>query len=143
MSHPEPGFYIVGMKSYGRAPTFLLLTGYEQVRSVAAALAGDWAAARRVELELPETGVCSGPVAAGGGVAASCCGSAEPVLPLTTLRDSTPVAAVSSCCAPDVQSTCCAPEAKADCCGTTALGASTAEASLTLMTETGGSCGCQ
>lgn len=47
------------MKSYGRAPTFLMLTGYEQVRSVVAGLAGDWEAARRVELELPETGVCS------------------------------------------------------------------------------------
>ena len=58
-AHPEPGFYIVGMKSYGRAPTFLLATGYEQVRSVAAALAGDWAAAREVQLDLPETGVCS------------------------------------------------------------------------------------
>jgi glycine/D-amino acid oxidase-like deaminating enzyme len=59
LSHPEPGFYIVGAKSYGRAPTFLLATGYEQVRSVVAALAGDWAAARDVRLELPETGVCS------------------------------------------------------------------------------------
>lgn len=59
LAHPETGFYIVGMKSYGRAPTFLLRTGYEQVRSVAAALAGDLAAADRVELELPETGVCS------------------------------------------------------------------------------------
>ena len=49
------------MKSYGRAPTFLLRTGYEQVRSVAAALAGDWEAARQVELVLPETGVCNGP----------------------------------------------------------------------------------
>lgn len=58
LAHPEPGFYIAGMKSYGRAPTFLLLTGYEQVRSIAAALAGDDEAARRVELELPETGVC-------------------------------------------------------------------------------------
>jgi hypothetical protein len=28
------------MKSYGRAPTFLMATGYEQVRSIAAALAG-------------------------------------------------------------------------------------------------------
>ena len=28
LSHPEPGFYTVGIKSYGRAPTFLLLTGY-------------------------------------------------------------------------------------------------------------------
>jgi thioredoxin reductase len=58
LSHPERDVYIVGMKSYGRAPTFLLLTGYEQVRSVAAAIAGDWEAARRVELVLPETGVC-------------------------------------------------------------------------------------
>ncbi len=47
------------MKCYGRAPTFLLATGYEQVRSVVAALAGDWEAARAVQLDLPETGVCS------------------------------------------------------------------------------------
>jgi thioredoxin reductase len=59
LAHPEPGYYAVGAKSYGRAPTFLLATGYEQARSVVAALAGDWAAARRVELDLPETGVCS------------------------------------------------------------------------------------
>ena len=58
LAHPEPDFYTVGMKSYGRAPTFLLRTGYEQVRSVAAALAGDIEAAERVELVLPETGVC-------------------------------------------------------------------------------------
>ena len=37
---PEPGFYLVGAKSYGRAPTFLAMTGYEQVRSIAAELAG-------------------------------------------------------------------------------------------------------
>jgi cation diffusion facilitator CzcD-associated flavoprotein CzcO len=59
LAHPEPGFFIVGMKSYGRAPTFLLATGYEQVRSVVAALTGDIEAAMRVELQLPETGVCS------------------------------------------------------------------------------------
>lgn len=59
LAHPEPGFYTLGVKSYGRAPTFLLATGYEQARSVAAALAGDLAAADRVELQLPETGVCS------------------------------------------------------------------------------------
>jgi hypothetical protein len=59
LAHPEKDFYIVGMKSYGRAPTFLLATGYEQVRSVAAALAGDREAADTVRLELPETGVCS------------------------------------------------------------------------------------
>jgi thioredoxin reductase len=68
----EKDFYIVGMKSYGRAPTFLMATGYEQVRSITAALAGDWESARRVELELPETGVCS----AGTGVA--CC-TIEPI----------------------------------------------------------------
>ncbi|MES5820488.1 FAD-dependent oxidoreductase [Streptomyces sp. RG80] len=60
LSHPEQGVYLVGMKSYGRAPTFLALTGYEQVRSVTAALAGDQEAAERVELTLPETGVCGG-----------------------------------------------------------------------------------
>lgn len=59
LSHPEADFYIAGMKSYGRAPTFLLLTGYEQVRSIAAALAGDFESAQRVELSLPETGVCN------------------------------------------------------------------------------------
>jgi hypothetical protein len=60
LGHPqEPGFWLVGMKSYGRAPTFLMATGYEQVRSIAAALAGDRAAADDVQLELPETGVCS------------------------------------------------------------------------------------
>ncbi|MDF4251228.1 NAD(P)-binding domain-containing protein [Streptomyces sp. WMMB303] len=60
LSHPEQGIYLVGMKSYGRAPTFLAMTGYEQVRSVAAAIAGDIESADRVELTLPETGVCSG-----------------------------------------------------------------------------------
>lgn len=60
LAHPEQGVYLVGMKSYGRAPTFLALTGYEQVRSVAAAIAGDTESADRVELTLPETGVCGG-----------------------------------------------------------------------------------
>lgn len=58
LAHPDENLYIVGMKSYGRAPTFLLMTGYEQVRSIAAAIAGDTEAAERVELVLPETGVC-------------------------------------------------------------------------------------
>jgi hypothetical protein len=82
LSHPDAGIYMVGMKSYGRAPTFLLRTGYEQVRSIAAALAGDWDAARRVELVLPETGVCNGPGPAKS-EAAACCGAGstnEPVL---------------------------------------------------------------
>ncbi len=73
LSHPEPGFYIVGIKSYGRAPTFLLLTGYEQVRSVAAAIAGDVAAADDVRLVLPETGVCSTRSIATETEAAGCC----------------------------------------------------------------------
>ncbi|MFI6483501.1 FAD-dependent oxidoreductase [Nonomuraea sp. NPDC050663] len=59
LTHPEPGYFAVGVKSYGRAPTFLMATGYEQVRSVVAALAGDWEAARETHLDLPETGVCS------------------------------------------------------------------------------------
>ena len=73
LAHPETDLYVIGAKSYGRAPTFLALTGYEQVRSVVAALAGDHEAAARVELKLPDTGVCGGrgdfDVAEGG----SCC----------------------------------------------------------------------
>lgn len=85
LAQPEPGVFLVGMKSYGRAPTFLALTGYEQTRSVVAAIAGDHESAARVELVLPETGVCGGaglidapetPVAA---VAGGCCGPAGPV----------------------------------------------------------------
>jgi thioredoxin reductase len=74
LKQPDPNLFVIGMKSYGRAPTFLMLTGYEQARSVAAAIAGDWEAARRVELVLPETGVCStdrNPAAPAG----ACCGS--------------------------------------------------------------------
>lgn len=76
LSQPEQNFYIVGAKSYGRAPTFLLATGYEQVRSVVAALAGDWDSAREVKLHLPETGVCSvsRPKTALKVSQASCCG---------------------------------------------------------------------
>ena len=59
LAHPEARFYAVGAKSYGRATNFLLATGHEQVRSVVAALAGDLVAADDVQLELPETGVCS------------------------------------------------------------------------------------
>ncbi|WP_319463745.1 FAD-dependent oxidoreductase [Micromonospora sp. RTP1Z1] len=75
LAHPEPGYYAVGMKSYGRAPTFLMATGYEQVRSVAAALAGDWDAARDVQLDLPETGVCNSKLA-DSATGDSCCGPA-------------------------------------------------------------------
>jgi hypothetical protein len=88
LAHPdEPGLYVVGMKAYGRAPTALMLTGYEQVRSVVAALAGDWDTARDVHLELPETGVCSLDAAADGAPhvkaspSASCGVPAAPVSP--------------------------------------------------------------
>ena len=84
LANDEEGFFIAGMKSYGRAPTFLLATGHEQVRSIAAALAGDLEAAGRVELELPATGVCSAPAPE---ATTSCCGPA--LSP-----------AVISCCAP-------------------------------------------
>ena len=83
LAQPEPGLYLVGMKSYGRAPTFLAMTGYEQVRSVAAELAGDHEAAARAELVLPDTGVCGG---AGlfddpdGASSGACCAPAPRVL---------------------------------------------------------------
>ncbi|SDS25730.1 FAD-dependent oxidoreductase [Microlunatus soli] len=60
LAQPEPGLYLAGMKSYGRAPSFLAMTGFEQVRSIAAALAGDGAAADDVQLVLPDSGVCGG-----------------------------------------------------------------------------------
>jgi glycine/D-amino acid oxidase-like deaminating enzyme len=85
LAQPEPGFYFAGMKSYGRAPTFLMLTGYEQARSIAAELAGDIEAARRVELVLPETGVCNWPASAQDG---GCCGGPAKV-------------DTSACCAAD------------------------------------------
>lgn len=72
LAHPEKDFYVVGMKSYGRAPTFLLLTGYEQVRSVVCAIVGDEEGARDVQLVLPETGVCQSDL---GG--SSCCGTGD------------------------------------------------------------------
>jgi hypothetical protein len=125
LAHPEPGFAIVGSKSYGRAPTFLMATGYEQVRSVVAEIAGDHRAAREVHLVLPETGVCSADVSVGSETAASagCC------------RGPIPVEA-DACCAKDAEakahgeSGCgCAttpapaepaPVAKAGCCRSTA-----------------------
>ena len=97
LAHPEPNFFIAGMKSYGRAPTFLLLTGYEQVRSIAAELAGDHTGARQLELVLPETGVCSTDI---GG--SSCC--------TTPTATATPAAEDAACCttpAPSTDSTSC------------------------------------
>ena len=85
LAHAEKDFYIVGMKSYGRAPTFLLATGYEQARSVVAMLAGDVEAAARVELVLPETGVCNTTASVDG---VGCCGGPVP-------------AEVNACCVAD------------------------------------------
>ncbi len=78
LAHPEPGFYTVGVKSYGRAPTFLMLTGYEQVRSVVAAIAGDITAADDVRLALPETGVCTTRPVTIEIEASGCCGGPAP-----------------------------------------------------------------
>ena len=148
LKHPEPDFFTVGMKSYGRAPTFLTLTGYEQVRSVVAALVGDWEAARNVELVLPETGVCSTDTGGGGG-----CGSSSDAISAAALvseaellvsaprktavlagvaagTDVLPVVETSACCSPVAQTTCCEASAKESCCGTTG-------------TTTSSTCGCQ
>jgi len=84
----DSGLYLAGIKSYGRAPTFLMITGYEQVRSIAADIAGDREAAERVELELPETGVCTRGGVEGGAADSGCCGGAVP-------------ADVDACCAQD------------------------------------------
>ncbi|MFE5514153.1 NAD(P)-binding domain-containing protein [Streptomyces sp. NPDC056529] len=98
LSHPEQGIYLVGMKSYGRAPTFLALTGYEQVRSVVAAIAGDHEAAERVELVLPETGVCGGtglfdqPQSNESTDGGGCCAPAPAFIPPET------TASAPSCC---------------------------------------------
>jgi hypothetical protein len=105
LRQPETGLYIAGMKSYGRAPTFLMLTGYEQVRSIAAAIAGDWDAARDVQLVLPETGVCSSGILAERGVA--CCAA-------SAAQDATSDAA---CCSP---ATAASVAAGGSCCGTAA-----------------------
>ena len=87
LAQDEPGFYFAGMKSYGRAPTFLMITGYEQVRSIVAEIAGDHEAASRIELVLPETGVCNRSI--GSQQATACCGGPAPV-------------EAEACCASDV-----------------------------------------
>ncbi len=106
LSHPDAGYYAVGAKSYGRAPNFLMATGYEQVRSVVAALAGDLEAANDVQLELPETGVCNTRAINGASAAANatagCCGGPAPQ-------------GVSACCVKDAHAKA---EGKAGCgCG--------------------------
>ena len=119
LAQPEPGFYLAGMKSYGRAPTFLMLTGYEQVRSIMAELAGDRAAAERVELVLPETGVCSRG-AAPTGEAASCCGGPAPAQADACCADDAMAKAsgASGCgCAPQADKSPSPKKAGSSCCG--------------------------
>lgn len=94
LAQPEAGFYLAGIKSYGRAPTFLMATGYEQVRSIAAALAGDMAAADDVQLDLPETGVCSSDLQEDGG----CCESAVVGAGCTTVKETVPETGAKACC---------------------------------------------
>ncbi|HKP26089.1 MAG TPA: NAD(P)-binding domain-containing protein [Dongiaceae bacterium] len=101
-SHPEPGFYTIGVKSYGRAPTFLLLTGYEQARSVVAAIAGDMEAADNIQLVLPETGICETDFAEDG---IPCCGTSSADKPIERAPIEIPVVAAKSggCCGPRAQ----------------------------------------
>ena len=115
LAQPEAGFYFAGMKSYGRAPTFLTLTGYEQVRSITADIAGDREAAERVELVLPETGVCSVTydMAEKSG---ACCGPppAEPDACCDDDRAAKAAGAAGCGCPTPVAA---APKAKSGCCG--------------------------
>ena len=115
LAHPEPGYFAVGVKSYGRAPTFLMATGYEQVRSVAAYLAGDLKAANEVQLVLPETGVCSIKVKA----KPECCGG--------------PVSADKTAC--------CADDATAKATGAEGCGCSPREAAVPAKTKGSACCG--
>jgi thioredoxin reductase len=117
LTHPEPGFFIAGMKSYGRAPTFLLATGHEQVRSIAAALTGDVEAAARVELELPETGVCNSRPATRDVAAAACCTTDTPQA--VCCEPKPELAADAACCGASAPVTevattasCCAPRSR-------------------------------
>jgi len=99
LKHPEKDFYIAGMKSYGSAPTFLTLTGYEQVRSIACALTGDMEGARAVRLVLPETGVCSSTTLTDRGVA--CCGGSA-AEPSDAACCTSPASTASGCCSDTV-----------------------------------------
>jgi hypothetical protein len=131
LRHPDANVYIVGMKSYGRAPTFLLLTGYEQVRSVVAAIAGDWESARRVELELPETGVCVtqfGDEDGAAKAASSCCVSSV-LLIEQPITEAAPAEAAPGCCGgppKTLADACCANDEQAKTAGASGCGCAAA-----------------
>jgi hypothetical protein len=140
LSHPEQGFYTVGMKSYGRAPTFLLLTGYEQVRSVVAALVGDLEAAADVRLTLPQTGVCSGPATSdgdGGGEVP------QSFVEAPSYADRSPVTGTAGCCggpAPAASGACCALDAEAKAAGKSGCGCAEEQRGPQLIAVTSGAC---
>lgn len=155
LGHPEPGLYTVGVKSYGRAPTFLMATGFEQARSVVAAIAGDFEAADRVELDLPETGVCSVSGSATEGITdGSCCGTAPDAPPIVavspgcgtssrgTLTSSPKAAApASGCCGPAPTGSPVKPEASA-CCGGPSKADTSACCALDEQKKADGESGC-
>lgn len=116
LSQPEAGFYFAGMKSYGRAPTFLTLTGYEQVRSITADIAGDSEAAERVELVLPETGVCSVTLNAADKTSACCGGPATAESDTCCVDDHAAKQTGAAGCGCAARAAA-APKAKSGCCG--------------------------
>jgi flavin-dependent dehydrogenase len=139
LEQPERNLFIVGMKSYGRAPTFLLATGYEQVRSVAAYLAGDLAAAREVMLDLPETGVCN--VTFGNqDASAGCCGTEttkeEQMAEETTVQ-------TAACCggpAPKAADACCVQDADAKSAGQAGCGCGATPVAKDVLAPAAASC---
>jgi hypothetical protein len=130
LEQPESGLFIVGMKSYGRAPTFLLATGYEQVRSVAAYLTGDYAAAREVQLDLPETGVCSVTVGSNDASAVTRGAETRKENEMTEGNEVFEKAAAPGCCggpAPKEADACCVKDADAKAAGEAGCGCGAAK----------------
>jgi Pyridine nucleotide-disulphide oxidoreductase len=146
LEQPEKGFFIAGMKSYGRAPTFLLATGYEQVRSVAAYLAGDFAAAREVMLDLPETGVCNVTFGDKDTTAAACCG-VEPKkeVEMSEVNAVAEQAGTSACCggpAPkEAAGACCVKDADAKAAGESGCGCGVPKPAATSAPAASSCCG--
>lgn len=83
LEQPEPGLWVVGMKSYGRAPTFLASTGYAQVQSVVARLAHDQGS---------DTRLAASPSAGDAEAAVDCCG------PVADERAEPAPTVTGSCC---------------------------------------------
>ena len=96
LSHTDTNVFVVGMKSYGRAPTFLMRTGYAQVHSITDVLAGVVS-----EALIEDATPCCGPEDGVGASGMSCGGKIEPDPAPASAR--TPSAsrqpqATSSCC---------------------------------------------